>query len=121
MPVYDYLCNKCKKRFQNHFTYREYGSTPARCTHCGSEDVRRKIGRVRVARSSSAAFDSLESMENLDQEDPRALASMMRSMSREMGEDLPPDVDEMVDRLEAGEDPEAIEKDLPLGDGDYDF
>jgi hypothetical protein len=40
-------------------------------------------------------------------------------MGSELGEDMPAEFDEVVDRLESGEDPEQIEKDMPdLGDGD---
>jgi hypothetical protein len=50
------------------------------------------------------------------------MAKMMRKMGQEMGEELPPEFDEVVDRLEAGEDPEAIEESMPdLGGGDMDF
>ncbi len=34
-------------------------------------------------------------------------------MSREIGEDLGPEFDEVVDRLEAGESPEEIEAAMP--------
>ena len=37
----------------------------------------------------------------------------MRKMGDEMGEDLGPEFDEVVGRLESGEDPEAIEKSMP--------
>ena len=37
----------------------------------------------------------------------------MRKMSNEMGEDLGPEFEEVVDRLEAGQSPEEIEKSLP--------
>jgi hypothetical protein len=47
------------------------------------------------------------------------LARMMRKMGGEMGEDLPPEFDDVVDRLEAGQSPEEIESALPdLGSGD---
>jgi hypothetical protein len=43
----------------------------------------------------------------------------MRQMSSEVGEDLGPEFDEVVGRLEAGEDPESIEQSMPdmLGGG----
>jgi hypothetical protein len=43
----------------------------------------------------------------------------MRKMSAEMGEDLGPEFDEVVGRLESGEDPESIEQSMPelMGDG----
>ncbi|MBN1267096.1 MAG: hypothetical protein JXA25_16520 [Anaerolineales bacterium] len=121
MPVYDYVCERCRKHFQIQLSYSEYGKTPVHCTQCGSETVRRRIGRVRIARSGSSNLDSFGDPDSLDHEDPRALASMMRSMSREIGEDLPPDIDEVVDRLEAGEAPEEIEKDLPMEENGLDF
>jgi Flp pilus assembly protein TadB len=37
----------------------------------------------------------------------------MRKMGNEMGEDLGEEFDEVVDRLEAGEDPESIEQSMP--------
>ncbi len=57
---------------------------------------------------------SLEGLED----DPQALGRMMRKMSSEMGEDMGPEFDEMVDRLEKGQSPEEIEKALPDLAGD---
>jgi hypothetical protein len=37
----------------------------------------------------------------------------MRRMSQEVGEDMGPEFDEMVGRLEAGESPEQIEQSMP--------
>ena len=37
----------------------------------------------------------------------------MRKMGKEMGEDLPPEFDDVVDRLESGQSPEDIEKAIP--------
>ena len=52
-------------------------------------------------------------MAGLENEDPRALAGFMRKMSDEMGEPLDAEMSEMVDRLERGESPEAIEQSMP--------
>ena len=53
------------------------------------------------------------------EDDPRALGQMMRKMGNEMGEDLGPEFNEVVGRLESGQDPEEIEKALPeLGEED---
>jgi putative FmdB family regulatory protein len=121
MPKYEYRCLDCKRRFDVFFTFSEYGTKPVVCTHCNSENVQRKIGRVRVARSDESRIESMadpESMAGLE-EDPRALGRMMRSMSREMGEEMGPEFDEVIGRLEAGQSPEQIEQDLPdLGGAD---
>jgi hypothetical protein len=43
----------------------------------------------------------------------------MRKMSDEMGEPMDPEMNEVIDRLEKGESPEAIEKSMPaLADGE---
>ena len=54
----------------------------------------------------------------LDENDPKSLARYMRKMANETGEDLGPEFNEVVGRLEAGEDPEAIEKSMPDLGGD---
>ena len=51
------------------------------------------------------------------EDDPRALGKMMRKLGNEMGEEVPPEFDEVVDRLEAGQSPEDIEKAIPDLDG----
>jgi hypothetical protein len=71
---------------------------------------------VRLARSEESHLDDLadpSSFPDLDENDPKSLGRWMRKMSSEMGEDLGPEFDEVVGRLEAGEDPESIEKTMP--------
>jgi hypothetical protein len=101
-------------------SYSEYGKLPVRCPHCESTNVQRRIGRIRFARSNESRLENLadpSSLEGLD-EDPRALGRMMRQMSSEVGEEMGPEFDEVVGRLEAGQSPDDIEKDLPdLGGG----
>jgi hypothetical protein len=59
---------------------------------------------------------------DVDENDPKSMARMMKKMGTEMGEDLGPEFNEVVDRLEAGEDPESIEGSLAPsgGEGDTD-
>ena len=120
MPTYQYRCLNCKRRFDVFMIYREYGTKTVRCTHCGSEKVQRRIGRIRFARSEDSRledFDDPSAMDGLE-DDPQAMGRMMRKMSREMGEEMGPEFDEVIDRLEAGQSPEDIEAALPdLGEG----
>lgn len=115
MPEYEYRCMDCKKRFSLFMTYSEYGTKPVRCPRCASAQVQRKIGRIRVARSEESRLESLADPANLEglEDDPRTLGRMMRTMSREMGEDLGPEFGEVIDRLEAGQSPEEIEESMP--------
>ncbi len=121
MPTYDFICQNCNQRFDVFLTYSEYGTRPVTCSHCGSENVRRRMTRVRIAKSEDSRMDDLEGdMGNLEglEEDPKALGRMMRKMGKQMGEELPPEFDDVVDRLEAGQSPKEIESALPdLGGG----
>jgi putative FmdB family regulatory protein len=129
MPYYDFRCLDCKRRFSTFITYHDYGNKKVACPHCSSENVQRRIGRVRIAKSEDSRMEDLADPAALEglEDDPRALGRMMRKMSSEMGEDMGPEFDEVIDRLEAGQNPEDIEKAIPdlggegsLG-GDEDF
>ena len=120
MPTYDFICNNCNQRFDIFMTFAEYGSKPVICSHCNSKNVRRRMTKVRIAKSEENRMDSMaddfSGFEGLE-DDPKAMGSMMRKMGREIGEELPPEFDEVVDRLESGQSPEEIEKAVPdLGD-----
>lgn len=67
-----------------------------------------------------AALNQLESeMESVDENDPRAMGRMMRRMSELTGERLDGEMEEMVRKLEEGQDPEKIEEQMGdvLGEG----
>ena len=115
MPNYQYRCIDCKKRFEIFMTFAEYGARPVVCPHCQGQNVQRRIGRIRFARSEESRLENLADPSALDglEDDPRALGKMMRKMGREMGEELGPEFDDVVDRLEAGQSPEEIESALP--------
>ena len=116
MPYYDFRCQDCRQRVRLFYTFAEYDTAVPTCTRCQSQNLRRIIGRVALAKSEDARLDSLADdsmLAGLDEEDPRALGQFMRKMSREMGEDLGDEFGEVVDRLESGESPEEIEKALP--------
>ncbi len=49
---------------------------------------------------------------DVNEDDPKSVARMMKKLGSEMGEDLGPEFSEAVDRLEAGEDPESVESSL---------
>ena len=115
MPFYQYLCLNCRRRFETFMSYSEYGSNAVHCPHCNSDQVRRRIGRVRVARSEESRLEDLADPGNLAglEDDPKALGRMMRKMSHEMGEDMGPEFDDVIDRLESGQSPEEIEQAMP--------
>ena len=124
MPIYDYICLDCTQRFDVFLTYAEYGTRPISCPNCKSKDVRRRLTKIRVAKSEESRAESLASdfsdpsaLAGLEH-DPQAMGRMMRKMGKEMGEEMPPEFNEVVDRLEKGQKPEDIEKELPDIGGD---
>ena len=70
MPNYDFRCLDCHRRFEVFLTYAEYGSKPVICPHCQSNNVQRKIGRIRMARSEENRLEDLA--------DPSKLAGIGR-------------------------------------------
>jgi putative FmdB family regulatory protein len=115
MPNYSYHCLDCQKRFMTFLTYQEYDKKAIHCPHCGSKNVTRRLSRVRFARSEESRLDSLADPSQLAgiEDDPKAMGRLLRQMGTELGEDTPPEFDEVVGRLESGQSPEDIEKDLP--------
>jgi len=122
VPFYNYRCRDCGRKITLFFkSYTAYDEAEPLCPHCESATLVEIIGRVAVAKSEDSRLDSLadpSALGGLDENDPKSMGRWMRKMSHEMGEELGPEFDEVVGRLEAGEDPETIEKTMPeLADG----
>jgi putative FmdB family regulatory protein len=120
MPTYDYLCHDCRKRFDIFLTYQEYGVKPVTCPHCGSSHIRRRAPRVRVLKGDEArlqAFSDPSKFAGLE-DDPRTMGKLFREMGGALGEEMPPQFNEIVDRLEAGQSAEEIESALPDAGGE---
>ena len=113
MPTYDFICNNCNQNFEVFLTFAEYGKKTVTCAHCKSKNVRRRMTKVRVAKSDESRMESVaDGFEGLEN-DPREMGRVMRKMGKEMGEELPPEFNEVVGRLEAGQSPEEIESAVP--------
>jgi len=123
MPIYEYRCADCRRRVSVWWrTFSVAADSQATCPRCGGTNLSRLVSRVAVVRSEDSRLDDLAdpaAFGDLDENDPRSIGRWMRRMSNEMGEDLGDEFGEVVDRLEAGEDPESIEQSMPdLGGGD---
>jgi putative FmdB family regulatory protein len=115
MPIYEYTCQNCRRRARVFMSYAEYDRATPACPHCGSANLKRRVGRVAFARSEGSRLDSLMDDESLAgmEDDPRAMGRFMREMSQEMGEDMGDEFEEVAGRLEKGESPESIEASMP--------
>ena len=128
MPIYEFLCESCNRIFSFHSFKVDPDKIPA-CPKCEAEDLKRVPSRFGVSAGSKTVaegggddFDdpSLEremmklasDLEGMDENDPRQMAAAVRKMTELAGEPVTPAMEEMIRRLEAGEDPERIEEDL---------
>ncbi len=132
MPIYEYYCR------DNHTIYQFYaktiaqGATTPRCpdnpkfrlqkilsafaiTGGGASDESTEKKPADAAdsvedRRLDAAMDSMEKeFSGLDENNPKAMAHMMRRMSEVSGEKMNGQLEEVVRKLEEGADPDSLE------------
>jgi len=128
MPIYEYHCNKCKKRVSV-LTLRISEEVHPECDRCGSKDLSRLMSRFATVKSEEARLEAMadpSSFSGLDENDPKSMARWMRKMGKEMGEEFSgAEFDQMVDEMEAGKMPDdeggmGGGDDLGGGGGDLD-
>ena len=111
MPIYEYRCHRCGKRWSKLWTVlpSEREEKALRCRSCGSRSLRRLFSPFARPKSEDERLESLadgSALTGLDERDPRSLARFMRRMSEETGEPLEGEERDMLERMEAGEMPE---------------
>lgn len=98
MPIYEYLCQACKKR-NALLTLNPHRLDPVQCRYCGSAKMDRLLSRFAAPKSDEARLESLadpSTLGGLDESDPRSVARLMKKMGQELGEDVS-DVEAMLD------------------------
>jgi putative FmdB family regulatory protein len=139
MPIYEFLCPSCNRIFSFHSFKVDPARVPS-CPKCDAGNLRRVPSRFGVGAARKTAPEGGEDglddprieremmklaadLEGMDENDPRQMAAAVRKMTELAGEPVTPAMEEMIRRLEAGEDPERIEEDLgdaiedEIGDG----
>ena len=131
MPVYEFLCASCNKIFSFH-SFKVATEKIPKCPKCSNADLRRVPSSFGVATASKASAGQgddagaglddprmeqemmrfASELEGMDENDPRAMAAAVRKMTEIAGEPVTPAMEEMIRRLEAGEDPEKVEEEL---------
>ncbi len=118
MPIYEYRCNKCKKKVSV-LTLRVSEEVNPECDRCGSKNLSRLMSRFATVKSEESRLDALadpSSLSGLDENDPKSMARWMRKMGKELGEEFSGDeFDYMVDEMEAGNMPDDADG---MGGGD---
>ena len=117
MPIYEYRCANCGQKARKLWrTFSAADDKSLQCPRCSEFSFERLVSRVAVLRGEESRLEDLadpSSLSGLDEEDPKSLGRWLRRMSHEMGEEMPPEFDEVIDRLEAGQSPEEIEESMP--------
>lgn len=137
MPIYEFFCDKCNVIF-NFFSRRIDTSTIPSCPRCGKEKLARQLSTfATIGKADSESDNPLDGIdeakmeqafaklmreaEGMSEDDPRQMATLMRRFSQETGVNLGENMEEALSRMEAGEDPDQIEKEMGEAMGDADF
>lgn len=136
MPIYEFFCQDCNTIF-NFFSRRINTDRVPECPKCGRELKKLLSSFATVGKAKEPGDDSLppgfdesnmgraladmaREAETVNQEDPKAMARLMRRFTEKTGLALNENMEKALSRLEAGEDPEQIESEMGeiLGDDD---
>ncbi|MEA3487259.1 MAG: zinc ribbon domain-containing protein [Thermodesulfobacteriota bacterium] len=128
MPIYEFYCEKCNTIY-NFFSKSVNTEKVPRCPRCKTGKLQRRMSVFSVISSDrEETEDSLPPMDEskmeramemlgreadkIDENDPRQAAAMMRKLSEAAGFNLKPEMEETLNRMERGEDPEKIEEEM---------
>jgi len=127
MPIYEFYCKDCHTIF-NFFSRRVNTEKQPDCPRCGSLLKRQMstfstIGRAKEsgeegmpdideARMERMLGELAQEAGQINEDDPRQMARMMRKLTEKSGLPLGEGMEEAIARLEAGEDPEKIEQEM---------
>lgn len=96
MPLYDYQCSDCGKRF----TLLKGVVADKQielCPNCDSPQIKKLISRFGRLRSDDAVIDDLADPSKMgDLDDPEQLQKWMSGVGKEIGGDMGGDFDEML-------------------------
>ena len=131
MPIYEFFCPKNQRIYSFFARSLSYAGKTPHCPDNPKWKLEKMVSNFAVtgrAKEKSDAPDmpddprmeqamaemerEFSSIGDTDNPDPRMLARMMRRMADLGGEKVPPQMQEMIARLEKGEDPEKIEAEM---------
>ena len=128
MPIYEFFCQDCNTIF-NFFSKRINTSKVPDCPKCSRELSKILSSFVTIGRAKEPGDEDLppgfdeaklekalgelaQDAEKMNEEDPKAMARLMRKFSEKTGMELNENMEKALSRLEAGEDPDQIEKEM---------
>lgn len=119
MPIYEFLCQDCRRTSDYLVLSLQEEFTPV-CKRCGSANMTRLLSRVNVRLSEESRLERLADPSrwgDVDENDPKSVARMLKRLGPELGEDFPGEVDQMI---EEAMESEALGEESPAGEEDFD-
>ncbi len=128
MPIYEFYCDTCNVIFNFHSS-RVNTSTNPDCPRCGKKEIKRQMSTfATIGKASEESDDPMAGMDEtkmeeafgslmqeadgMNEEDPRQMATLMRTFTEKTGLHLGDSMEEAISRMEKGEDPDQIEKEM---------
>ncbi len=104
MPIFEYRCNQCQNEFNQLFLNRREVKN-VKCKYCGSHDLKKLISSFSVHQTEAsrlADFDTSKPRGDDFYKDSRNVGLWAKKRMKEMGVDLGPKMDEIVERGRTG-------------------
>ncbi len=110
MPVFEYTCDGCGKRFSALVGVLASARQPA-CPRCSGTLLTKQISRFARIRSEDETMESLTDETRFGdiENDPKAMRNWVREMGKAMDEDMEGDLDEALDEEMSGEGPSGAD------------
>lgn len=88
MPIFEFICNDCNRRFSA-LVGVVAQSKPPQCPRCGSNRLTKQISRFSRGYNEDEALERMTDPDSIgDIEDPKTMRKWVREMGKELGEDL---------------------------------
>jgi len=131
MPIYEFYCDRCHRIF-NFFSGTVNTEKRPACPKCGKKKLDRQVSKFAALKKGRSVSDDSEmdmpdideakleramatlasEAERINENDPRQAANLMRKLTDMTGISLGDGMQEALNRLEAGEDPDQIEAEM---------
>jgi len=114
MPIYEFICQNCHKK--QSFLVRDISTTfTPECSFCGSTNLSRSVSSFAYHKSIDTVWEESGEPTMHPSEDyyrdPRNIGRWAEKRFREMGEEMPPQLQEKIQAAREGVLPEPL-KDL---------
>lgn len=130
VPIYEFYCRDCHTIYSFFARKVDTQSVP-KCPKHGKHKLQRQMSRFAISKGRGDKAESAEGepdfdeekmesammqmageMDGMNEDDPRAMARMMRKLMDTTGMRMGDGMEEAMRRMEAGEDPDKVEEEL---------